>query len=528
MTKFKKIIKNLRIILLIAFVVLAIIMIYPNPYNSGVAIRSVEKGSVSSEVGIVPPDPETRPMSRERIISINAIEVNNLENYHNIVDNLSVNETVKIKTNKGEYDFRTKQLGENSSSGDLLGLGVYDAPKSNLIKGLDLEGGTRVLLKPEKKLDKKEENLVIDVLKNRLNIFGLSDIIVRTAKDLEGNQFILVEIAGANEKEVKDLIAKQGKFEAKIGKYTVFTGGGDITSVCRNDAKCSRITGCREDEEGWFCRFAFSTYLSPEAAERQASITRDLPVIEGNNSRKYLSEKLRLYLDDKLVDELNIGEGLKGRVETRISISGSGRGATKEEALKDAEESMKSLQMALVTGALPVKLEIVKSDSLSPLMGEKFTKNALKVGFFAMLTVVIIIFLRYKKIKVALPITLSMLSEIIIILGFAALIKWNLDLMAIAGIVIAVGTGVDDLIVLTDRVLCEEDHYLSWKEKRKSAFFIIMAAYFTTVVAMLPLLIAGAGLLKGFAFTTIIGVTVGVFIVRPAYAITLKLLLGED
>ena len=102
------------------------------------------------------------------------------------------------------------------------------------------------------------------------------------------------------------------------------------------------------------------------------------------------------------------------------------------------------------------------------------------------------------------------------------------SLMAIAGIVIAVGTGVDDLIVLTDGVLDEENHYLSWKEKRKSAFFIIMAAYFTTVVAMLPLLIAGAGLLKGFAFTTIIGVTVGVFIVRPAYAITLKILLGED
>ncbi|HLP79760.1 MAG TPA: preprotein translocase subunit SecD, partial [Acidobacteriota bacterium] len=50
-----------------------------------------------------------------------------------------------------------------------------------------------------------------------------------------------------------------------------------------------------------------------------------------------------------------------------------------------------------------------------------------------------------------------------------------------------------------------------------NAFTVIMLAYFTTIVAMLPLMFAGAGLLKGFALTTIAGVTMGVFITRPAY-----------
>ena len=59
----------------------------------------------------------------------------------------------------------------------------------------------------------------------------------------------------------------------------------------------------------------------------------------------------------------------------------------------------------------------------------------------------------------------------------------------------------------------------------KMAFFIIMGAYFTTVVAMLPLLFAGAGLLKGFALTTIAGVSIGVFITRPAYAAMVEKLL---
>ena len=41
---------------------------------------------------------------------------------------------------------------------------------------------------------------------------------------------------------------------------------------------------------------------------------------------------------------------------------------------------------------------------------------------------------------------------------------------------------------------------------------------------MFPLLLAGAGLLKGFAFTTIIGVTVGVLVTRPAYAVIVEAL----
>ena len=110
------------------------------------------------------------------------------------------------------------------------------------------------------------------------------------------------------------------------------------------------------------------------------------------------------------------------------------------------------------------------------------------------------------------------LSEVVIILGFAALIRWNLDLAAIAGIIAAVGTGVDDQIVITDEVLQGKSADESWVERMKRAFFIIFAAYFTMIVAMLPLWFIGAGVLKGFALTTIIGVTIGVFITRPAFA----------
>ncbi|MEO2152710.1 MAG: preprotein translocase subunit SecD, partial [Thermococcus sp.] len=57
---------------------------------------------------------------------------------------------------------------------------------------------------------------------------------------------------------------------------------------------------------------------------------------------------------------------------------------------------------------------------------------------------------------------------------------------------------------------------------------IIFASAATTVAAMSFLLVYFVGTLKGFAVTTIIGVLIGIFITRPAYAEIAKYLVGED
>ena len=78
------------------------------------------------------------------------------------------------------------------------------------------------------------------------------------------------------------------------------------------------------------------------------------------------------------------------------------------------------------------------------------------------------------------------------------------------------GTGVNDQIVILDESVSNIN--ISLKERIKRALFIIVGAFFTIVAAMLPLFWAGAGMLKGFALTTIMGVTVGILVTRPAFA----------
>ena len=56
----------------------------------------------------------------------------------------------------------------------------------------------------------------------------------------------------------------------------------------------------------------------------------------------------------------------------------------------------------------------------------------------------------------------------------------------------------------------------------KRALFIIFSAFFTSAVSLLPLFSAGAGFFKGFALTTLIGITAGVLITRPAFSELIK------
>ncbi|MFW6450459.1 MAG: hypothetical protein ACOCZ6_05380 [Nanoarchaeota archaeon] len=590
----KKIFTNWRIIILVVAVVLSVLLIKPYLFSTaeGVAVRHVDTNSTAYNAGMYSPEANTKPLFREVITEINGIKIKSEEDYVGVINELDVNDSVVIKTKssfksqdnqfpslfykhekdysmQAEPEYNITELNETeireveevveaneTINGTTklvnktvtrekevpkikkeligpkpLGLDVYDAPSTNLKKGLDLMGGTRVLLEPERQLSEEEVDLIINNLKERLNVYGLSDIVVRPVQKglFSEETLISVEIAGANEDEVKELVESQGKFEAKIGNESVFSGN-DIKSVCRTTG-CSYIENpqqpCQETEEGnWMCQFMFEVTISPEAAQRQAEITKELDVVT-ENGEQYLDDPLKLYLDNALVDELRVSAGLQGLKDTTFSISGPGEGRTYEEAKKNSEENMVKLQTYLETGSLPVKLDIVKTDSISPTLGEKFLDNAIMVGLAAILGVVAFILIRYRDLKVGIPVAITMLSEVIMILGIAAGTGWNIDMAAIAGIIIAVGTGVDDQIVILDEIRRGKLDALSWKERIQRAFFVIFAAFLTTLAAMLVLFSAGAGLLRGFAFTTILGITVGVFISRPAFASIAELLLKD-
>lgn len=557
-----------RLWLYILFMIIALIAINPT-FQSGVVIKSIETNSSLASAGMSP---------GEIIKSINNMPIKNVKDYAAAVSNIDVKpQNFMVYTNRGVFNFSSKTIDfeiDNLTVNSVYGIAgeagiqvnmtvlrvndynitsdydfyaaknslepkikvdivtakdsyklfvnrplelvVGNVPKTKIKTGLDLQGGARALVKPERKLSQQELNDLLTLSRYRLNVYGISDVNVRSANDLSGNTYMLVEVAGATPKELRELIGKQGKFEAKIGNETVFLGGKqDITSVCRNDATCAGIESCGEVQGGTSCRFRFVVYLSEAAAKKHADITSGLSV-NITAQGEYLSKKLDLYLDDKLVDSLLIDKDLQGQVTTNIQVQGSGFGKDNPEAFGAAQASMQKLQTVLITGSLPFKLEIVKLDSISPALGDEFIKTIFIAALAAFASVFLVLYIRYRKIKISFLIFCTMASEIFMTIGLAALIKWNLDLPSIAGIIAAIGTGVDDQIVIVDESRIGKEH--GWKERIKRAFMIIFGAYSTVVASLLPLWWAGAGLLKGFAITTLLGISVGVFVTRPAFA----------
>lgn len=388
----------------------------------------------------------------------------------------------------------------------LLIISVVSISVVGIEQGLDLKGGSSIQLQLEEPVNDSTMKIVTSILDKRLNTYGVQDVKVRSS----GDQIVIVEMAGKSPQEVEKLIGNPGKFEAKIDNKTVLTGN-DVASVKNAEV---------DSEGGWKVPFE----LTPNGAKNFAKEAK------GKGGHEVV-----MYLDGKEIDKDHptLSEGLaSGEPVSEIEVTG---GADDQAG---AKEESGEVYTVLKTGSLPVKLKVIGSNTVSPELGQQFVEGALIAGLLAILAISLVIFIRYRRATLAIPILITTFSEIVIILGVASIIHWNIDLAAIAGLIASVGTGVDDQIIITDEVLNHSNETTRHKRTRaqmnvKNALFIIFASAGTLIAAMLPLTYvgfargsSGIGTIAGFAFTTIIGVLIGVFITRPVYAKFIELFIS--
>ena len=459
-----------------------------------------------------------------------------------------------------------------------LGITLEEKTFSKVKFGLDIMGGTRVLLEPKGNVTPDVIQQTIVTLQTRINIYGLKEAKFQSVNDmLTGKKYVQIEMTGGSRQEIDSLLARQGKFDAKImrvipltdgkgellnsslaytngsvsigGKSygvnesfelngikwvvsnassksvalfaTVLTGS-NIKSVCITEQAgicASRITKV----QGGY-QFMFQITVSDEGARKFADVTRGMrQMVDPASGESYLESKIIFFIDEIPVTELNIGSDLAGRALTTPSINGFR--TTREEAVHEKL----SLQSVLQSGSLPVSLDVIRVDQISPTLGAGFLKFAILAGVLAALGVITVLFVRYRKIKLALPVAFTAISEVIMILGVAATISWTIDLASLAAIIATVGTGVDAQIMIIDEMLMgAQNKIYTTKDRIKRAFFIIFGSASTVIAAMLPMALIGIGAMRGFAIVTMIGVFIGIFITRPAFGKIAELVLQKD
>jgi len=198
------------------------------------------------------------------------------------------------------------------------------------------------------------------------------------------------------------------------------------------------------------------------------------------------------------------------------TINGPAEGSTAALKAADALKKEKELESLLKGGALPVQISIGSKTVIPAPLGEEFLRLSLIGIAFSLLAIAIMVALRYRHLQIILPMLFISFAELVILL--AILGSFTIDLAGMAGILAAIGVGVDAQIIVTDELLKKENGEM--RKRLEKAFSIITTSVMVAVVAMLPLLfLSGLVEIIGFATATVLGSLLGLFISRPAYAV---------
>lgn len=213
---------------------------------------------------------------------------------------------------------------------------------------------------------------------------------------------------------------------------------------------------------------------------------------------------------------------------SNLAISGT------RESAEEAFSSLEELAILLESGSLPTPVKSISKETISPSLGESFKSLVIFMAILAFIVVGLVIVIRYRNIKLAIPIFIIGASEVLLNLGFIALIQRPLDLAAFAGLIAAIGTGIDSEIVITDEIISKTKKVKeSLLQRAKAALFIIFVSAFTMIAVMLPITMfarayPGIDKLYGFAVVAMVGALIGAFITRPAFTKILQYITSKE
>ena len=236
---------------------------------------------------------------------------------------------------------------------------------------------------------------------------------------------------------------------------------------------------------------------------------------------KYNDKKITLTEINENLDKLSEKLPQVNSNSRKVQISEDGTVILRVPELKeeDKKEVLNSLQEL---GAF----NLDKEDKVGASIGDDLKKSAIySLGIGAIL-IVLYITLRF-EFSFAIGGILSLLHDIIIAVGFIALMGYEVDTPFIAAILTILGYSINDTIVIYDRIRenLKRRHNKNWSledcmdESVNQTAIRSLNTSITTLFSVIALLIFGGASLKTFIMTLLIGILAGtyssIFIATP-------------
>ncbi len=271
---------------------------------------------------------------------------------------------------------------------------------------------------------------------------------------------------------------KEKDTERVLGAYLV-SKSANLTGEALTDARSGM-----DPRYGWIVNFTFNS----DGATKFGKIT-------GDN----IGKRLAILLDGQVASAPSL--------QTRI---GGGRGFIHGRFDSD---SAADLSVILRAGSLPVPMKIEEERTIGPALGADSIRSGIWASLLGFGLVAAFAMIYYQLSGVYA--TLGLLANVVFLLGIMGMSGATLTMPGIAGLVLTVGMAIDANVIIYERI---RDELRAGKLPRAAirtgfnkAFWTVMDANITTLLAGLVLFQYGTGPIKGFAVTLCIGIITSVY-----------------
>jgi preprotein translocase subunit SecD len=356
----------------------------------------------------------------------------------------------------------------------------------------------------------------LQTIERRVNELGVAEPIVARHG---GNEQILVQLPGVSDvQRAKEIIrstallelkaVEQGPFptrEAALQAYNnnlppdleVIPGRADgdtagaapstvYFTVKRAAVVSGRDLRTAQQSLDEFNQPAVSFTLKQDAAQRFGEFT------QGNIGRR-----LAIVLDDRVTSAPTI--------QGRITDNGQITGITREE--------MQDLVITLKSGALPASLTYLEERTVGPSLGADSVRAGVSASLGGLALVVVFMMIYYRL--TGLNAVVSIVVNLVILLGLMAYLGATMTLPGIAGFILTIGMGVDSNVLIFERIKEELATAKGVRSAVSAGFdrvwWTIVDTHVASLISAAFLFQFGTGPIRGFATTLFIGLMSNVF-----------------
>ncbi len=412
-----------------------------------------------------------------------------------------------------------------------IGAAVYVVLNNPVNLGLDLQGGTQIVLEAQDTadvtVDSEVTNRTLEVLRRRIDAFGVAEPTIQAS----GDRRIIIELPGLDDPDqALDVIGRTAQLTFHPVLDAVPTGTApedDENLVLAGEEGEDLILGPAavkgdqvESAAGIFDSqgsglWAVSIEFLPDGEQQWADLTAEAACAPPGDPTR----RVAIVLDEQVLSSPAVSPS----VQCDVGITGGGTLITGN----FDEASANDLALLVRAGALPVPVEVIERGTIGPSLGDAAIEASLQAGLIGAGLTIIYMILYYRVTGLAAAISLLVYG----LLSYAVL-AWlgaTLTLPGIAGFVLAIGMAVDANVLVYERA--KEEYELdpslgrSLQAGFERAWSAIVDANVTTLLAALLLFFLASGAVRGFGVTVTIGVLVSMFSALVVTRVLLELMV---